>query len=324
MRKLEYVDFFVTLHTMANFTVHYLGCGSASPSERHLPSCQVVDFRDKLLMIDCGEGAQLQFRRAHLKFARLSHIFVSHLHGDHFLGLPGLLSTLSMLEVEGTVTVHIFREGLDILRRILNVFCPDRSYNLVYAPIEHGGGLVLDDKSLTVEAFPLYHRVPAVGFIFREKPKPRRIIGDMVEYHKVPVYQRAALKEGADFITPEGQIIENSRLTLDPLPSGSYAYCSDTRFDPRVAEAVSGVDTLYHESTYLKDNEQKAAPRGHSTAAEAGTIATMAGAKRLVLGHYSKSYNDDSLFEAEAATTFKGDIIAAREGLKIDIPYRSE
>lgn len=307
---------------MASFSVSYLGCGSASPSERHLPSCQVIDFRDKLYMIDCGEGAQMQFRRQRLKFSRLEHIFISHLHGDHFLGLPGLLSTLSMHEVEGTVTVHAFREGLDILRQIMNVFCPDRSFTLKYAPIEKSGGVLLDEKGLTVEAFPLYHRIPTVGFIFREKPRQRRIIGDMVEYYNVPVYQRAALKDGDDYITPEGEIIPNSRLTLDPPEPGSYAYCSDTKFDMRVAEAVKGVDTLYHEATYLADSKHKAAPRGHSTAEEAGIIATAAGAKRLVLGHYSRSYNSDELFRQEAATTFAGEIIAAHEGLRIDIDKR--
>ena len=305
---------------MANFSVYYLGCGSASPSERHLPSCQVVDFRDKLYMIDCGEGAQLQYRRAHLKFSRLNHIFISHLHGDHFLGLPGLLSTLSLHEITGTITVHAFREGLTILRQILDVFCRDRSFDLVYDPIEPSGGIVLDEKGLVVEAFPLYHRVPTVGFIFREKEKPRKINGEMVEYYNVPVYRRASLKDGADFVTEDGVVVENRRLTFDPEPSTSYAYCSDTKFDVRVAEAVRGVDTIYHEATYLSDSEWKAADRGHSTAAQAGEIAAMAGAKRLVLGHYSKSYDSDEAFEAEAATTFGGEIIAAREGLKIDLP----
>ena len=310
---------FYYLCAMSDFSVRFLGCGSATPSERHLPACQVVSFRDKLFMIDCGEGAQLQFKRHHLKFSRIDHIFISHLHGDHFLGLPGLLSTISMHEVEGTITVHAFREGLDILRQILNVFCPDRSFKLVYAPIDHKGGLLVDEKGITVEAFPLYHRVPAVGFIFREKPKPRKIIGDMVEYYKVPVFRRNALKQGADYETPEGIVIENKRLTLDPSPSTSYAYCSDTKFDLRVADAVRGIDTIYHEATYLEDNKHLAGPRGHSTAAEAGEIATLAGAKRLILGHYSQKYNDDGPFAAEAATTFAGEIIAAREGLKVDL-----
>ena len=304
---------------MANFCVNILGCGSASPSDRHLPSCQVIDFRDKLMMIDCGEGAQLQFRKQHLKFSRLNHIFISHLHGDHFLGLPGLLSTMSLHDVEGNITVHAFREGLTILRQILDVFCRDRSFNLTYSPIDPCGGILLDEKGITVEAFPLYHRVPAVGFIFREKPKPRRIIGDMVEFYKVPVAQRNALKNGADYITPEGTVVANSRLTLDPAPSASYAYCSDTAFDPRVAESVRGVETIYHEATYLESEKAKASQRGHSTAAEAGEIASMAQAKRLILGHYSRSYNNDEAFAEEAATRFSGEVIAAREGMKIDL-----
>lgn len=305
---------------MSDFSVTYLGCGSASPSARHLPSCQVVGYRERLFMIDCGEGAQHQFFRHRLKLGRLSHIFISHIHGDHFLGLPGLLSTMSMHEIGGTVTVHAFREGLDILRQMVDVFCPDRSYKLAYAPIERSGGLLLDEKGLTVEAFPLYHRVAAVGFIIREKPRPRRLIGSMADYYNVPPYGRSALKSGADYVTPEGEVIPNCRLTLDPHPSASYAYCSDTKFDPRVADAVRGVDTLYHESTYLSDNRLKAGPRGHSTAAEAGEIATLAGARRLVLGHYSKSYDDDSAFAQEASTTFSGEVLAAYEGLRIDIP----
>lgn len=304
---------------MSDFKVTYLGCGSASPSERHLPSCQVLSLRNKLYMIDCGEGSQMQFARYKLKMTHLQHIFISHLHGDHFLGLPGLLSTMSMHEVGGTVTVHAFREGLDILRQILNVFCSDRSFNLVYAPVDHRGGVVLDDPAVTVEAFPLYHRVPAVGYIFREKPKPRQIIGDMVDYYNVPNYLRDSLRDGADFVTPEGEVIENRRLTRDPKPSRSYAYCSDTMFDVRVADAVRGVDTLYHESTYLADKIDRAAPRGHSTAAQAGEIATLAGARRLVLGHYSRKYNNDEDFAAEASATFAGEVIAAREGLRLSL-----
>lgn len=304
---------------MSNFSVHYLGCGSASPTDRHQPSCQVISYRNRYYMIDCGEGAQLQFSRQHLKFQRLEHIFISHIHGDHFLGLPGLLSTMSMFDVEGTVTVHAFQEGLDILKKILDVFCREMTYTLLYEPVGHAGGIVLDDKGITVEAFPIYHRVPAVGYCFREKPGPRKIIGDMVEFYNVPLYKRAALKEGADFVTADGTVIPNDRLTVPPAPPASYAYCSDTKFDLRVAEAVRGVSTLYHEATYLNDKKDKAAPRGHSTAAQAGEIASLAGAKRLVLGHYSKSYTCDEDFAREAAETFSGEIIAAREGLKINI-----
>ncbi|MDE6300631.1 MAG: ribonuclease Z [Muribaculaceae bacterium] len=304
---------------MAKFQINYLGCGSATPTERHLPSCQVIDFRDRLFMIDCGEGAQLQLRRMHLKFSRLSHIFISHLHGDHFLGLPGLLSTLALHSVDSSVTVHTFPEGIEILRRLMRMFCHDTSFALHYEPVDPAGGLVLDERSFTVRAFPLYHRVPCVGYVFEEKPKERHLRGDMIRFLNIPVSRIKDIKAGADYLAPDGRLWLNSELTTDPDPAMSYAYCSDTRFDMRVAEAVRGVDTVYHESTYLSDWEHKAAPRGHSTAAQAGMIAEAAGARRLVLGHYSKSYDDDSLFAREAATTFSGEIIAAREGLRIDL-----
>lgn len=304
---------------MAKFQIDYLGCGSATPTERHLPSCQVVDFRDRLFMIDCGEGAQLQFKRMKLRFTRLNHIFISHLHGDHFLGLPGLLSTLALHDTGGTIVIHTFREGIEILRRIMNMFCREASFDIVYDEITTEPAVLVDDKSITVESFPLYHRVPAVGFIFREKPKPRHLNGEMVRFFNIPVSQLPAIKDGADFITPDGRVIANSRLTSEPDPSKSYAYCSDTMYDERVAESVRGVDTLYHEATYLEDNVALAGPRGHSTAAQAGRIATLAGARCLVLGHYSKRYRDDAAFAAEAATTFSGPIIAAREGLRLDL-----
>lgn len=304
---------------MAKFQIDILGCGSATPTVRHQPSCQVIDFRDRLMMVDCGEGAQLQFRRMKLKFSRLNHIFISHLHGDHFLGLPGLLSTLALHDTGGTIVVHTFREGIEILKRIMNVFCRETSFDIVYDEIEPARAVILDDKAFTVETFPLYHRVPAVGFMFREKSKPRHINGEMVRFFNVPVSQLPAIKEGADFVTDDGRVIANARLTTDPEPVISYAYCSDTMFNPRLARDIAGVDTLFHEATYLSDNLAKAAPRGHSTAAQAGEIATMAGAQRLILGHYSQRYDDDSLFAAEAATTFSGEIIAAREGMKIDL-----
>lgn len=304
---------------MPEFEVNYLGCGSATPTVRHQPTCQVLNFRGRLMMIDCGEGAQLQFRRMKLKFSRLNHIFISHLHGDHFLGLPGLLSTLALHQIGGSVTVHTFAEGAEILSRIMDLFCRERSFEIKYDVIEPRHAVILDDKSLTVECFPLRHRVPTVGYIFREKAGERHIIGDMARYHEVPPSQMAAIKAGADYVRPDGRVIPNAMLTTAPTPARSYAYCSDTAFDPGIVPAIQGVDTLYHEATYCADSLYKAGPRGHSTAAQAGETATLAGARRLVLGHYSQAYDDDALFAAEAATTFSGEIIAARELMKLDI-----
>ena len=303
---------------MADFKVNILGCGSATPSLRHMPSCQVVDHRDRLMMVDCGEGAQLAMRRMKLRYSRLNNIFISHLHGDHCLGLPGLLSTMALHDIEGTVTVHTFAEGAELFERIINFFCRERSYDLRFNIIKPEHAVIYEDKSLTVETFPLYHRVPCVGYIFREKPKLRHINREMVDFYKVPVAMMHSIKEGADFVLPDGTVVANERLTTPAEPAYSYAYCSDTVYNPLVAEAVKGVDVVYHEATYTDDDAEKARQRGHSTAGEAAKIALEAGAKKLIIGHYSKSYADESGHIADACRIFP-DTIAANEGLTIDI-----
>ncbi|MDE6110170.1 MAG: ribonuclease Z [Muribaculaceae bacterium] len=301
---------------MPDFKVHILGCGSATPTARHRPSCQVVDAHGKLFMIDCGEGAQLEFRHQSLKFSRLGHIFISHLHGDHFLGLPGLLSTMALHQKEGDITVHIHPEGARLLQEIMAVLCRETSYTLHYDIIEPGERRVLyEDKSLTVETFPLFHRVPCSGFIFREKQPRRPLRADMLEFHDVPVAARADIADGADYITPDGRVIPNAWLTLDPVEPASYAYCSDTLASPEVAKSVAGVRTVYHEATYDDAQAFKAAPRGHSTARESAIVAREAGARHLVLGHYSKTITDESVLTAQAAEEFDGPVTAAMEGL---------
>lgn len=283
-----------------------------------MPSCQVVDHRDRLMMVDCGEGAQLAMRRMRLKYSRLNNIFISHLHGDHCLGLPGLLSTMALHDIEGTVTVHTFAEGVELFERIINFFCRERSYDLRFNIIKPEHAIVYEDKSLIVETFPLYHRVPCVGYIFREKPKLRHINREMVDFYKVPVAMMHSIKEGADFVLPDGTVVANERLTTPAEPAYSYAYCSDTVYNPLVAEAVKGVDVIYHEATYTDGDAEKARQRGHSTAGEAAKIALEAGAKKLIIGHYSKSYADESGHIADARRIFP-DTIAANEGLTIDI-----
>lgn len=304
--------------TMAKFRINILGCGSATPTLRHMPSCQVVDFRDRLLMIDCGEGAQLQMRRYRLKYSRLNHFFISHLHGDHVLGLPGLLSTMSLHGVEGSVTIHISAEGADIMRRIMAVFCREPSFEINYDIITPDSGVIYEDHALTVETFPLYHRVETCGFILREKPKLRHIDGEMAKFHNVPTWMMDSLRRGADFVKPDGTVVANRLLTRDADPAVSYAYCSDTAFDERVARAVAGVDTIYHEATYGDDSVAKAKARGHSTARQAAEIARMAGARQLIIGHYSKSYDSVEPLLAQAREVFPN-TIAAGEGLTVDL-----
>lgn len=305
---------------MDKFELNILGCGSATPSLRHLPACQVIDFRDNLMMIDCGEGAQLQMRKMKLKYSRLNHIFISHLHGDHCLGLPGLLSTLALHQRSGTVTVHMFEEGIQLFKPMIDFLCRERSYDLKFEPVSHDGGIVFENDSLTITAFPLYHRVPTVGYIFKEKPKRRHLIGDMIKFYNVPVKLIPEIRDGADLILPDGKIIPNDRLTTPADPSMSYAYCSDTGFNKAVADTVKGIDTLYHEATYLDDEREKASERFHSTASQAAEIARLAGVKRLILGHYSKRYFNENGHLKEASSIFSN-TITANEGMTFDLTH---
>lgn len=303
---------------MEKFEVNILGCGSAIPTPRHNPASQVVNFRDNLLMIDCGEGAQKMMRRMGLRFARLNHVFISHMHGDHCLGLPGLLSTLGLHERTGTVVVHLPVEGLDVMKTMIDYFCRQAPYEIVLNPIEGDGGRLVDTPSLTVDAFPLYHRIPCYGFVFREKEKLRHLRSDMVKFHEIPVRELQRIKEGADYVKPDGTVLPNDMLTTPADPSRSYAYCSDTMFDERVAQAVAGVDLLYHEATYASDLAVQARERGHSTAAEAARIARMAGVKRLMIGHYSKRYDNLDVLVEDARSEF-AEVIAANEGMVVKL-----
>ncbi len=306
---------------MPEFSIHILGCGSATPSLRHLPSCQVIDYRGALMMVDCGEGAQLSMRRRRIPFARLRHVFVSHLHGDHFLGLPGLLATLSLQDKSGDLHVHVFEEGAELLRHFMRVSTGEPTYEIVYDILrDDAPHTVLDTKALTVTSFPLHHRVPCVGFRFDEKPKPRHMRGDMAAYFGIPVSDIPAIKDGADWVRPGGEVIANGRLTLPPSPSRSYAYCSDTVYHPDTVEAVRGCDVLYHEATYADDKAALACQRGHSTARQAAMVARDAGVGQLVLGHYSKSYNNEDTLLAQAREIFPN-TVAATEGMSIDMDW---
>ncbi len=304
---------------MSRFSVTILGCGSAFPTTRHQPSCQVVDFRGNLFMIDCGENAQTGMRRARLKYSRLGHIFITHLHGDHCFGLPGLLSTMALQGKGGVVTVYMPREGIDVFRPFIDYFCREMPFEVKFVPVDNKERqTVFENDSLVVESFPLYHRVPCVGYIFREKEKQRHLLGDMVRFYDIPVSRLSAIKAGEDYVTPDGTVIPNVRLTVDADPSASYAYCSDTVYDPRVAEAVKGVDVLYHEATYGDEFKIQARKRGHSTAREAAEIAAKAGVGRLVLGHFSKRYIDESPLLAEAREVFNN-VSLANEGMRIEL-----
>lgn len=304
---------------MQPFKVHILGCGSALPTERHNPSCQVVEIRGKLFMIDCGEGTQLQIRRSRLSFTKLYAVFISHLHGDHVLGLIGMLSTFGL---NGrTAPLHVYAPGKyeELLRLEINTFCNHLDYEVVFHAVDTKAQQVIyEDRSLSVETIPLLHRVECCGFLFREKEGQRHIKRDMIDFYGVPQSQLNNIKAGYDWTSPEGEVIKNGLLTSNPDPVRSYAYCSDTKYIPELAETVKDVTLLYHEATYGEDNREKAVKYLHSTAREAAITAKDANAGKLMLGHFSKRYTDEKVLLDEAMDVFPHTILA-REGLTVDV-----
>ncbi|WP_085537195.1 ribonuclease Z [Massilibacteroides vaginae] len=304
---------------MAEFNLNILGCGSALPTTRHLPTCQIIDLRDKLYMIDCGEGTQLQMRRMRIRFNRLNHIFISHLHGDHCFGLPGLLSTLGLLGRTGAITIHAAKEIKNYMDPILAVFCKGLPFEVKFNLINpHQHNLIMEDRSVNVYSIPLKHRIAACGFLFEEKPREAHIIRDMVDFYKVPVKKLKDIKQGDDFVTEDGEVIPNSRLTTPATPPKRYAYCSDTAFNPDMIPIIENVDLLYHEATFGEDEALRAKETFHSTAAQAAEIALRAKAKRLVIGHYSARYENISVLKEEADKIFP-DTILALEGMVIPL-----
>ncbi|MDE6633442.1 MAG: ribonuclease Z [Muribaculaceae bacterium] len=303
---------------MMKFEVNVLGCGSAKPSPLHNPSCTVVNFRENLFMIDCGEGAQKELQRQRLKIPRLNHIFLTHLHGDHVFGLPGLLGTMALSGLEGDITIHTFEDGKKILSSIFDYFNRGLPIDVKFNVLRPEEAIVFENDSLRVRAVPLRHKIPAVGYVFEEKPGLRHINREMCDFHGVPLWAFNKIKAGEDFVKEDGSIIDNKILTKDPSKPRSYAHISDTSYMPDLAEKIRGVDLLFHETTYLTQDKDKAKERGHSTAAEAARIASDAGVGRLLTGHYSSRYKDDSLFLAEAKSIFPN-VILGKEGLRISV-----
>ena len=303
---------------MTRLELNILGCGSATMTPRHQPSCQVLNVRDNLMMIDCGEGAQLAVRRMKLKLMRLNHIFISHLHGDHCFGLPGLVSTMALLNRTGSLTIHTFEDGAKLFGQMLDYFCRERPFEVRFNIIDTHKRVIWEDDAMTVTTFPLVHRVPAVGFLFREKTKLRHIIGEKVKELGVPHYAMNALRQGEDWVSPDGIVVPNDKLTTAADAAISYAYCSDTKFSKRVIKCVEGVDWLYHEATYDDSLRVKAHKRYHSTALEAATVAREAGVKQLILGHFSKRYLDETPLLDEARAIFPNTRLA-NEGMVIDL-----
>ena len=304
---------------MAEFNINILGCGSALPTTRHLATSQIVDLRDKLYMIDCGEGTQVQMRRMRVRFGRLAHIFISHLHGDHCFGLPGLISTLGMLGRTGELVVHGPKEVETYLRPVMDLFCGGMEFEVRFNPVDtRSHSLVMEDRSLSVYSIPLKHRIPTCGYLFAEKPKEAHIIREMTDFYQVPVRCMKDIKQGQDYVTPEGEVVPNSRLTRPAAPPKRYAFCSDTAYNRSIIPIIEGADLLYHEATFAECDLARAKETFHSTARQAAEIARDAHVKRLVIGHYSARYEDLSELHREAEAVFPGTILG-NEGTVIPV-----
>lgn len=304
---------------MEKFELHILGCGSALPTTRHFPTSQIVNVRDKLFMIDCGEGAQLQFRKSHLKFSRLNHIFISHLHGDHCFGLLGLISTLNLLGRTAELHIHSPKGLETLLTPMLDFFNRQMTYKVLFHEFDTKEPMqIYEDRSLTVTTIPLRHRMPCCGFLFAEKRRPNHIIREMVDFYQVPVYELNRIKNGADYVTPEGKTVSNNLLTRPSAPSRSYAYCSDTIYLPAIVEQIKGVDLLFHEATFANEDAPRAKETFHTTATQAAEIARRAEVKKLLIGHFSARYEDENILLQEASAIFP-DTQLAKETLCVSV-----
>lgn len=291
-----------------------LGCYAATPRTITNPTSQLLEIRNRMFLIDCGEGTQVQLRKNKIKFSKISHIFISHLHGDHFYGLVGLVSTFMLLN--RTTDLHIYgpkgvKEVIKLQFRLSNSW---PIYGLFFHELESKESeIVFEDDKVLVKTIPLKHRVYTNGFLFQEKIGARKLNVDAVQNYEIDKCYYQKIKNGKDITLEDGRVIENHKLTFDPIPPMNYAFCSDTAYDESIIPIINEVDVLYHESTFLQSEEALAGKTMHSTAKEAATIALKANVKQLVLGHYSTRYDNIDLFKDEAETIFP-DILLADDG----------
>ena len=304
---------------MEKFEVTVLGCGSALPTVKHNGSGMVVNIREKYFLVDCAEGTQVELRRNHIHLNRLFNVFITHLHGDHCFGLMGLISTLGLLGRTAPLHVYGPQDIETLFQPLIDYHCNGMTYEVVFHPIDtHQNVCIYEDKSLQVFSIPLKHRIRCCGYYFKEKELSRHILKEAIEKYDIPISQINNVKAGLDYVMPNGQIIKNEELTTPPSTARSFAYCSDTVFRPEIAEMMKGVDLLYHEATFAESEKQLCSKVYHSTAKQAAEIARLAGAKQLMLGHYSSRYNDEAILQKEAAEVFENTILA-KEGLVVTV-----
>ncbi|WP_422859445.1 ribonuclease Z [Flagellimonas sp. S174] len=288
-----------------------LGCYSATPRTFTNPTAQVLEIKGHLFLIDCGEGTQVQLRRYRIKFSRINHIFISHLHGDHFFGLPGLISTFRLLGREKPLHVYGPKRIKEAITLFLKLGDSWTNYPLIFHELDSKDSeLIFEDDTVSVRTIPLKHRVYTNGFLFEEKPAPRKLNIEAAEKWGIDRSQYGNIKNGADGVQSDGTIIPNIDLTGDPPKTKSYAFCSDTKYNEDILPLIKDVDTLYHESTFLESEAHLCEKTKHSTAKQAAQMAKKSNAGKLILGHFSTRYPSIQLFREEAQTIFPNSELA--------------
>lgn len=304
---------------MTPFQVTILGCGSAMPTTYRNPTSQLIEVNNKLFMIDCGEGTQLQMRKYKARMSKLHSIFISHLHGDHVFGLPGLLSTLSLMGHTGEINIYAHKELEYFLTSFMKYYGTQLNYKINHFHLDSkNNSVIYENKSIEISSFPLKHRVDTNGFVIVEKDAPLHMKGDMIDFYRIPFSKIKEIKDGADFITEDGRVIDNKLLTTLPNPPRKYAYCSDTAYSTKIIPYIKGADVLYHEATFEEADKARAKKTYHSTAKQAAEIAKQSEVKKLIVGHYSSRYRELNQLHSEAKSIFENTVLAF-EGMKIDI-----
>lgn len=296
-----------------------LGCYAATPRSFTNPTAQVLEMKNHHFLIDCGEGTQVQLRRNKIKFSKIKHIFISHLHGDHFYGLVGLVSTFRLLNRESELHIYGPKGIKEIITLQLKLANSWTNFPLIFHELTaKEPELILENKALSVETIPLKHRIYTNGFLFREKPGDRKLLINEAVERNIDVSLYKSLKKGKDVISEDGEHIANEKLTTAPPEPKSYAFCSDTVFDPDIVPQIKNVSVLYHETTFLEEQVELAAPTKHSTARQAATIAQQAEVGLLIMGHYSTRYPNIELFKKEGLDIFSN-IELADDGKEITV-----
>ena len=295
-----------------------LGSSSAIPTVEKNPTAQLLNANERFFLIDCAEGTQIQLRKYKFKFQKISRIFISHLHGDHYFGLIGIISSMHLLGREKELHIYAHPKLKEIIDIQLSASSTELCYPLFFHPITPNIDQVLfEDKKIKISTFPLSHGIDCNGFLFEEKRPPRKILSEKVKEYNIPIDQLKNIKWGEDFVDEDGSLILNDKLTIENKIPFSYAFCSDTKYSKSIIDKVKGVSLLYHETTFMNDRKDRAEETNHSTTIDAATIAKLAEVNYLLIGHFSQRYRDESILLEETKSVFKNTILAT-QGMSIN------